>query len=110
MKALIVAAGTKYLAMSIVREGAPILSGCRVTEILRLMIPSRHKSAASNSPDPEFPVESTSAIAVPNPPRRSAGIARRGRILEVLFLTGTATTDSSTLALRHRALVTHRQM
>ena len=44
MKALICAAGTKYLAISIVRAGAPIFNGCEVMEILRLMIPSRHRS------------------------------------------------------------------
>ena len=65
------------------------------TEILRLMIPSRQRLAPSNTPEPEFPVVATSAIAVSNRPRRSAGIAWRGRTLERAVPSGMATTTAS---------------
>src|SRR5262249_857566 len=60
MKARMVDAGTKYLAISFSWVSASPLF--RRRENLRLMMPSRHFFPASNTPDPEFSVAPTSLI------------------------------------------------
>jgi len=64
MKARIVDAGTKYLAISFCSLSAAAVFGRTV--IFRLMMPSKHFCPASNTPDPEFPVVATSLITVEN--------------------------------------------
>src|SRR3974390_1677674 len=74
MKLAMVAAGTKYFAKSNVSLTRwPSLSVDRVPRILALIMPRRHFLLASKTPDPEFPVVETSAIAVRNLGSRSGG-------------------------------------
>src|SRR5215475_12756828 len=70
-KARMTDAGTKYLAISF--SFCPAEAG--MTNF-RLIIPSRHLRAASNTPDPELPVVATSLIAVGKRCRNFGGIAR----------------------------------
>src|SRR5262249_33762553 len=64
MKARMVDAGTKYLAISFCSLSLSALAGR--TKIFRLMMPSKHFCPASNTPDPELPVVATSRITVEN--------------------------------------------
>src|ERR1700730_16688230 len=74
-------AGTKYLAISFRSLSGALL--LRLTEIFRLMMPSKHFCLESNTPDPEFPVVATSLITVENLRRtlrgRNAGNVICGR-------------------------------
>jgi hypothetical protein len=73
MKAWMVDAGTKYLAISFRSLSGALLLG--LTEIFRLMMPSKHFCPKSNTPDPELPVVATSLMTVENLRRTEEGPA-----------------------------------
>src|SRR5438270_3359696 len=93
MKARMVDAGTKYLAMSFCSLSASEL--LNRTEIFLLMIPSRHLVPASNTPEPEFPVVATSRITVGNFVRILKGSNCGDMMRERAVLSGTATMTGS---------------
>src|SRR5947207_11700589 len=93
MKARMVDAGTKYLAMSFSSRSASEVLGR--TEIFLLMIPRRHLVPASNTPDPELPVVATSRITVGNFVRTSKGSNWGDKMRERAVLSGIATITGS---------------
>src|SRR5262249_14144977 len=93
MKARMVDAGTKYLAISFSWLSASPLFGRRKN--LRLMMPSRHLFPASNTPDPEFSVAPTSLINVENFLGTRKGSDSGDMIYERAVSSGTATMTCS---------------
>src|SRR5262245_12555728 len=93
MKARMVDAGTKYLAISFCSLSASPLSGR--TENFRLMIPSRHLFPVSNTPEPEFSVGPTSLINVENFLETRKGSDNGEMTCERAVSSGTATMTGS---------------
>src|SRR6516225_3510000 len=93
MKARIVDAGTKYLAISFCSLSLSALAGR--TKIFWLMMPSRHLAPASNTPDPELPVVATSLITVENFVRTSGGSSCGDMMRERAVPSGIATMTGS---------------
>src|SRR5262249_53914375 len=93
MKARIVDAGTKYLAISFsLLLGSSLFGG---TKIFRLMMPSKHFCPASKTPDPELPVVATSLITVENFVRTSGGSSCGDMMRERAVPSGIATMTGS---------------
>src|SRR6202048_3966140 len=86
-------AGTKYLAISFRSLSGALLLG--LTEIFRLMMPSKHLCPKSNTPDPEFPVVAISLITVENLRRALKGRNAGNMIWERAVASGTATMTGS---------------